>query len=125
MSPLIPLAVLVAGSLGALARYGVTQAFAGAKHFPWAVLVVNVIGCAIGGTLLALVHVAGISPEWYTVVVTGFAGGLTTFSTWSVQTIQLLSSGRWREAALSIALNLVVGLGAVFAAFGLVTALVG
>jgi len=124
MSPLIPIAVLVAGSLGALTRYAVTQVFAGAR-FPWAVLVVNVVGSAIGGTLLALVHVAGISPDWYTVIVTGFAGGLTTFSTWSVQTIQLLSKGHWREAALSVGLNLVVGLGAVFAAYGIVTALVG
>ena len=124
MSPLIPIAVLVAGSLGALARYGVTQAFGNAR-FPWAVLIVNVIGSAIGGTLLALVHVAGISPDWYTVIVTGFAGGLTTFSTWSVQTIQLISDGHWREAALSVGLNLVVGLGAVFAAYGIVTAAVG
>ena len=121
MSPFIPIAVLVAGSLGALARYGVTQAFASTRPFPWAVLIVNVIGSGIGGTLLALVHVAGISPDWYTVIVTGFAGGLTTFSTWSVQTIQLISDGHWREAALSVGLNLVVGVGAVFAAYGIVT----
>jgi len=115
----------MAGSVGALARYGVTQVFASDKVFPWAVLVVNVVGSAIGGTLLALVHVAGISPDWYTVIVTGFAGGLTTFSTWSVQTIQLLSNGHWREAALSVGLNLLVGVGAVFTAYGIVAALVG
>jgi CrcB protein len=110
MSPLVVVAVLVAGVIGALTRYGVSLAFAQRPGFPWAVLVVNVVASAIGGVVLGLVDAAGLSPEWRLVLLTGLAGGLSTFSTWSVETVQLVQSGRWRTALSSVLLNLVVGI---------------
>jgi len=47
------------------------------------------------------------------------AGGLTTFSTWSVETVQLVLDGRWRTAVTSVALNLVVGVGVAGGAWAL------
>jgi len=45
------------------------------------------------------------------VLLTGVCGGLTTFSTWSVETIQLLNDGRWRSALRSAGLTLALGTG--------------
>ena len=96
-------AVIAAGALGALARYLVGRAGANAT-WPWPVLLVNVIGSLVAGFAMHT-DVAAI-------VAVGFAGGLTTFSTFSVETVQLVSRGRWRAAAASVALNLTLGLGA-------------
>jgi len=110
------LLVLAAGALGALARYGVSVLFAG-RRFPVAVLVVNVIGSALGGVVLGLSERAALGAEWRLVLLTGVAGGLTTFSTWSVETVQLLREGRWRGAAANVLLNLALGLAAAVAAY--------
>jgi CrcB protein len=124
VSPLVAVALLVAGALGALARYGTTVAFAG-RALPWAVLVVNAAGSAVGGAVVALAEHAAVSADLRAVVVTGFCGGLTTFSTWTVETVQLVERGRWRTALLSVAANLVLGVGAAAAAYGIAVALVG
>jgi len=118
MTPLVVVATIAAGALGALLRYVATLAFGpSGLRVPRAVLVVNVAGSLVGGLLLGLVD-AGVAPEELrTVLVTGFAGGLTTFSTLSVETMQLVLSGRVRTAVLSIALNLVLGIGAATAGY--------
>jgi len=121
MSVGVIIAVAVAGAIGALLRYGVSLAFAAAdarhrppKHlrFPRAVLVVNVVGSAVSGSLLALAEQTGVSADLLLVLVTGLCGGLTTFSTWSVETMQLVIEGRMRAAFASVWLNLVLGLAA-------------
>jgi CrcB protein len=96
-------AVLVAGALGAVIRYLVSRWLA----TPVAVLVVNVVGSAIGGALLATT-----SGDLRLVLLTGFCGGLTTFSTFTVETVQLVLDGKSRTAFLSVAANLVLGIGA-------------
>jgi CrcB protein len=101
---------LLAGALGALLRYGVSRAVPS----PWAVLVVNVVGSAIAGAL-----VATVSDDIRLVLVTGLCGGLTTFSTLSVETVQLVLDRRVGAAALSIAANLVLGVTAAATAFAL------
>lgn len=112
MSVAVIMVVVVAGAVGALLRYLVALAFAGRSGFPSAVLVVNVVGSALSGALLALAQVNGLSAEVSLILITGFCGGLTTFSTWSVETIQLLLEGRMRAAISSVWLNLVLGLAA-------------
>lgn len=119
MSVGMVLAVLLAGVVGALARYGVSIALARYPRFPLAVLIVNVAGSIIGGTLLGLFDRAAISAEWHLILLTGLAGGLTTFSTWSVETLQLVEAGQWRTAVSSVALNLVLGLAAASGAYSL------
>jgi CrcB protein len=103
MTPLTVVLVVAAGAAGAVLRYLVARAGAKAS-WPWPVLLVNVAGSLVAGfafhTDLALI------------AVTGFAGGLTTFSTFSVETVQLGARKRWGTALASVALNLGVGLAA-------------
>ncbi len=99
MSALVIVVTLVAGATGALLRYGVSAAFARMPaRLPWAVLIVNVVGSLVGGIVLGLVQAGVISHDLRLILLTGFAGGLTTFSTLSVETIQLVMIGRWRSA---------------------------
>jgi CrcB protein len=108
VTPLVILALISAGALGALARYGVSTWCAGRGPLPWAVLVVNVIGSGAAGVTLGL----PLDPVVQLVVVSGFCGGLTTFSTLSVETVQLALDGHRRAAALSVTLNMVLGIAA-------------
>ena len=117
MSPAVVAAVLGAGALGALARYAIALAFIRATRFPRAVLVVNVTGSLLGGAVLALADRGIVAADLHLVLLTGIAGGLTTFSTWSVETLQFALSGRWRTAVANLTLNLVLGLGAATTAY--------
>lgn len=103
MTPVLVAAVLVAGAVGAVLRYLAGRAGANAR-WPWPVLVVNVVASLIAG--IALHSGAEL------VIVTGFAGGLSTFSTFSVETVQLVTTGRWRAATASVVLNVTVGIAA-------------
>jgi fluoride exporter len=110
MSGLVVAAVLVAGALGALARYGVGILFANRTGFPWAVFIVNVLGSAIGGWMLALQLTESVEPRLALVVLTGLCGGLTTFSTWSVETIQLALEGKYTTAVKNVVVGIIAGL---------------
>jgi fluoride exporter len=119
------LLTLAAGVVGALLRYGATHVAGMTRaRLPWAVFAVNVVGSAIAGVVLGLVDAGVMSPDARTVVLTGLAGGLTTFSTWSTETIQLVLLKRWRTAVLSVVANLAIGIAAVVVAFLVTTALV-
>ena len=95
--------VLLAGAAGALLRFFTLRLV----RVPWAVLVVNVAGSFIGGVLIG-----ATTGDLRVILLTGFCGGLTTFSTFSVETVQLVMARRVRTAALSVAANLVLGVGA-------------
>ena len=123
MTPGIVIAVLVAGALGALLRYSVSLAMSRFGRFPAAVLIVNVVGAAIGGTVLGLSH-NGMPAGLHLILLTGLAGGLTTFSTWSVETMQLLETGRYRTALLSVSSNLVLGIAVAAGAYLLFSGLI-
>ena len=99
------IAALAAGAAGAGIRFLVTRAFAARRVV--AVLVVNVVGSALGGVLLGVA-----TGDIRLIVLGGFCGGLTTFSTFSVETIQLVLGGKARVAILNVAANFVVGLAA-------------
>ena len=103
-------AALVAGTLGAIIRYTISLALGGKTGFPWPVLIVNVIGSGIAGLAVGLGERLALDPHWQYVIVSGLCAGLTTFSTWSVETIQLVMTGKTRIALASVALNLVLGL---------------
>ena len=117
MTPLVALAVMAAGAVASVARYAVSLAFARRKGFPWAVLAVNIGGALIGGAVLGLAERAAVSADLRVILVTGLCGGLTTFSTFSVETVELVRSGKTRVAALSVAGNLVLGVGAAALAY--------
>jgi CrcB protein len=142
MTPCLILAVVVGGALGALLRYGAQLLWpARSGRVPRAVLLVNVVGSALAGVFLALstsslvidmtasgagvvqsgvllqVTSPAIDPGFALIVMTGFCGGLTTFSTFSVETVELATSGAWRAAATNVVLTVVLGLAAAGIAF--------
>jgi CrcB protein len=95
--------VLLAGAAGAVLRFFTLRLV----RAPWAVLVVNVAGSFIGGLLIG-----ATTGDVRLILLTGFCGGLTTFSTFSVETVQLVMERRVRTAMLSVAANLVLGIAA-------------
>lgn len=109
---------LAAGAAGAVLRFLVARAFAARPVV--AVLIVNVVGSAIGGAVLALAQSGGVSDDIRLILLTGFCGGLTTFSTLGVETVQLVLGGKARFAALSMLANLVLGIGVAALAYALV-----
>lgn len=106
-----------------MVRYLVSLGYSGRPGLPWAVFIVNIIGSAIGGVAVGLATTGAISPDLRLILVGGVAGGLTTFSTWSVETVQLFMQGKQRTALVNVILNLGVGLASATAGYLVATLL--
>jgi CrcB protein len=114
------------GALGSVARYALSSFIAHriGEVFPWGTLVVNVSGCFVIGFFAALTGPDGrvmVSPDIRQFVTVGICGGYTTFSSFSLQTLNLLREGDVARGGGNIALSVVacmagVWLGAVAAA---------
>lgn len=118
LTPLVVVAVLVAGAVGALLRYALSRAFpVRPGHLPGGILIVNVVGSGVAGALIGLAERAALDGDVRLILVTGFCGGLTTFSTWTVETVELLDGGRWRAAILNVVVTLALGLSAAAGAY--------
>ena len=111
------IAVAVGGSMGAVSRYLVSQ-FMAAKFgadLPYGTFIVNVVGCFIIGAFMTLItEKFAISSYWRLIVVVGFVGGLTTFSSLGYETFKLLENGSLSYALSNIALNLLFGFSAIW-----------
>lgn len=106
------LLVGIGGALGSMARYGIGLAVP-SVGFPYATLLVNVLGCfAVGLALPTLDRAAALSPDVRLLVVVGFLGGFTTFSAFGNETIALLRAGVG-PAMLNVLANVLFGLAAV------------
>jgi CrcB protein len=108
------LMVGVFGIAGGLLRFSIDTWFAhrtaGRRHWPWATLLVNVLGSLIIGLSLGVTGRLGLGGEWQPAIAAGLAGGLTTFSSWTTATIRLVSEVRYLAAALNVGVNLAAGL---------------
>jgi CrcB protein len=114
---------IAAGSaLGGMARHFFTDLgvrWFGAA-FPWGTLFVNVLGSFVIGLFLALtVKEWDVSANMKLFVMTGFCGGYTTFSAFSLQTLNLVQAGEWLRAAAYILGSVVLCLAAVWAGYAL------
>ncbi|MCE1247636.1 MAG: fluoride efflux transporter CrcB [Firmicutes bacterium] len=112
------LLVLAGGGIGALSRYGVSllavKLFG--TGFPWGTLIVNLIGCFLIGLAFTLADQRGIiNPSVRLFFVTGFLGGLTTFSSFGLESANLAANGALSSSFINIALNNIIGLALVFA----------
>ena len=95
------MAISVGAALGALARWGLTL-WLGIGVMPWGTLAANLIGGYLVGVVVALLALApDISPLWRLALVTGFLGGLTTFSSFSAEVVIFLMDARYGLAALT------------------------
>jgi fluoride exporter len=108
------LALVAAGGVaGATVRWGVFEVSGTDGSFPWWTLLVNVAGCLLIGLLLGVPEPVRLG------LATGFCGGLTTFSTFAVDTAALLDAGDTGIAAAYVASSVVVGVLAVVAGWRL------
>lgn len=106
------LAVMAGGALGVAARLFLSNYAANqfGQTFPWGTLFVNVSGCFVIGLFSGLTGPNGVlltSPLVRQVVTIGILGGFTTFSSFSLQTISLLSDGEFIYAATNILMSVV------------------
>lgn len=107
------LAIAVGGALGTVARYFLSGVIADAfgQTFPWGTLIVNVSGSFVIGLFAALTGpdgrflVSGMTRQF---VMIGICGGYTTFSSFSIQTLNLANDGEWLYAGANIAGSVVL-----------------
>jgi CrcB protein len=112
----------IAGAAGTLARYaagGLVQRLCGTS-FPWGTFAINVVGCLLFGFFWSLgTERMVIGAQARIVILTGFMGAFTTFSTYAFETAQLLSDAEWLRAIGNVALENIVGIVAVFLGFAI------
>lgn len=103
----------IGGFIGASLRYLISTKFTGTQ-FPYGTLIVNIIGGILIGFIIELSLVTdSVSPDLKLFLTTGVMGGLTTFSTFSYETITFFSNGSYFLAFLNTGLNLFLSLGGV------------
>lgn len=112
------LAVAAGGAAGSLLRYWATLLAArwGGDGFPWSTIAINVAGSFVIGWFATATMPGGASPashELRLLVMTGLCGGFTTFSAFSLQTLDLMRTGDWTGAVANVLLSVVLCLAAV------------
>ncbi len=111
--------VALGGAFGAVSRYGVNV---GATHFfghgfPWGTVIVNVVGSFLMGIVIAKFAQADhLSPEMKSMIVTGFLGAFTTFSTFSLDFVTLWQRGEIIPAMLYMLGSVIISILALGAA---------
>ncbi|MHC1761137.1 MAG: fluoride efflux transporter CrcB [Negativicutes bacterium] len=105
--------VAVGGGVGSVTRY-LASLWAAERFgvdFPYGTLIVNVVGCYIIGLFMVLATEKYLLPtHWRLLIASGFLGGLTTFSSFSYETLNLAQEGAWSAAVVNLAANLITGL---------------
>lgn len=118
--------LVVAGAMvGAPLRY-LTDRTVQSRHdsvFPWGTFAVNVAGCLVLGLLTGAATAGAASSHLMLLLGTGLCGALTTYSTFSYETLRLAEQGAGLYAAANVAGSVAAGLGAAFAGVALAGAL--
>jgi CrcB protein len=117
----IILSIAIGGALGAVARYGLSLAWPKEAsdwpflNWPWATFIANISGCLLIGVLTGLLNRGdGASETVKYFLLTGFCGGYTTFSTFSLETLRLMQNGQNMSALLYLLLSAILGISATF-----------
>jgi len=105
------LVIAAGGAVGALLRFWSANwvyAMLG-RGFPYGTLVVNVLGSLLMGFCYVwLVERSSLGPEWRALIMVGFLGAFTTFSTFSIETMNLLEGGAVVKALLNMVLSVML-----------------
>ena len=102
--------IATGGAIGALLRYWMSiwvYSFAG-QDFPYGTLAVNVSGSLLIGFLYILIERMGLGIEWRAALLIGLIGAFTTFSSFSLETLNLFEQGEQLKAAMNIVLSVVL-----------------
>ena len=121
----ILLIVGTGGFIGSAARYLSQQIVSKffPVVFPLGTLSINVLGCFLIGIIYALSERGNIlTPEWRSFLATGFCGGFTTFSTFSLESLNLMKDGEFLYLALYIGLSVILGFAATYFGSALIKA---
>nr|NJM01802.1 fluoride efflux transporter CrcB [Desulfobacula sp.] len=111
------------GFAGSICRYGVSSLSQRIFHdpfFPYGTLTVNVMGCLLIGFLSGLAEARQVfSPEVRVLLLVGFLGGFTTFSTFGYEIFTAVRDGQFFSALANLLLHMVLGFGSVWLGFSL------
>jgi fluoride exporter len=123
------LIVMLGGALGTLARYVISVAAAPISgNLPWGTILINVTGSFVIGLVATLTLTHGRYPTsdaFRLFVMTGLCGGYTTFSAFSLQTLDLLRSGATGRALVNVAASVVFCVAAAFLGYWIAAKLNG
>ncbi|RYH08959.1 fluoride efflux transporter CrcB [Tropicimonas sp. IMCC6043] len=110
---LTALQVALGGAVGAVCRYltNVAMKAVFGIGFPWGTLTVNIVGSFLMGALVVVLERKGM-PHFVPLIMTGFLGGFTTFSAFSLDAIFLMEDGRTEVAMVYIVASVLVSLAA-------------
>ena len=106
------LLVAIGGAIGSVCRYllsGINVA-----SWPWGTFAVNILGSLFIGLFVELVSKGIVSPEIKLLLVTGFCGGFTTFSTFANESFSMMKAGDALQMALYLGASVVIGILAVW-----------
>lgn len=101
-------AIAAGGALGALLRFWVSNGIYGllGRDFPYGTLAVNVLGSLLMGFLyVMLIDKLALGPQWRAALLIGLLGAFTTFSTFSMETLNLVEAGEIFKALLNVLLS--------------------
>lgn len=114
--------VALGGAVGSVLRAVIGAALP--ARFPWATILINVLGSFVIGLVMARVGALEPVPaaRLQALLAVGFCGGFTTFSTFSHQTLVMLTNGQWGAAALNVTLSVVLCLAGTWLGLKLATA---
>ncbi len=109
--------IATGGALGAMSRFLAVSSLTVllGKDFPYGTLFVNAFGCFFAGIILVLIHEKGIlNPHYQALIIVGFLGAFTTFSAFSIETIDLVQNGNIFSALTNTLLNVAVSISAAY-----------
>ena len=114
------LLVGLGGAAGSMLRY-LFQKWCNNIQFPYGTLGVNMAGCFLIGIFWSMVLKDQLTEEWRLLLMTGFCGGFTTFSAFTLEGLQLLQQQRWVSFLVYTVLSITAGLLATFAGYKIIT----